>query len=144
MAPNRISTCDRIVSKNLNGISCKHSFVQWAIIIKATFSLLLHLCPGLKFWHMMLSLDFEYLFDVRLKVFSQTGFGLCYSQKCRTWEITAVFVPGKHPSACNGAFSLWIRLQLNPGSLCSGNCSLTWLSTWKYSICLVFHKNVSV
>lgn len=27
MAPNRISTCDRIVSKNLNGISCEHSFV---------------------------------------------------------------------------------------------------------------------
>lgn len=31
MAPNRISTCDRIVSKNLNGISCEHLFGEAAI-----------------------------------------------------------------------------------------------------------------
>lgn len=82
MAPNRISTCDRIVSKNLNGISCEHSFVQWAII-KLTFSLLLHLCPSLNIW-CVLSFFRCYFLRCSLQVWSPLELkdGLIFSHLC--------------------------------------------------------------
>lgn len=124
MAPNRISTCDRIVSKNLNGISCKHSFVQWAIV-KATVSLLLHLRPSFYssdiFWVLDVSLELHVWSPVwckdRWMVFAVFAI-------CRKWvkyllrdNCSIVFFPGKEKRPClpaSGAFlygsDCWVQV----------------------------------